>query len=63
MSEGVSVIALESEDILEIMANALYVKPSSLIPLLKSCMLIYCLSIIFILGKGRAHIQVSKFSF
>jgi len=48
MSESVSMIALESEDFLEIMANAWYVKPSSLIPLLKSCMLIYCLSIIFI---------------
>ena len=41
-------IALESEDILAIIANALYVKSSSLIPLLKSCMLIYSLSIIFI---------------
>jgi hypothetical protein len=48
MSEGVSMIAMESEDVLEIMANVLYVIPSSLIPLLKSCILIYCLSIIFI---------------
>jgi hypothetical protein len=48
MSESVSMVALECEDVLEIMTNALYVKSSSLIPLLKSCMLIYCLSIIFI---------------
>jgi len=34
MSESVSGIALESEDILEIMANALYVKTYSFIPLL-----------------------------
>lgn len=41
--------------LLEIMANALYVKTSSLIPLLKSWMLIYCLSIVFIEGKRGTH--------